>query len=309
MYPLLRLSILRSRKERSYIKFQLKNLKTNKDYVRLVSMKPSYFVVALSNRENLDLCEKYALAGFPNSISGLWAFVDIKENDFISFLYAARLKNLYRVIRKKALEEAEKLPPWKPLKFRSGRTYFFPFRLELEPLRKFEEPLIRTEFAYIAENLLLRGGYAKTHFQADQTTLQSASQIGELYKNGQQKLLLKEEKLFTPLFVIKKEKEKLRPPYIWPFHETILQALLRHYLSDSAKLRKFLSEIGVHEHSSPDFEVLGEKALPQGHVDILIKEAVPIGIAKKILVEVKLGQARLRDLIQLRNYQTEFGAE
>ncbi|RLI24885.1 MAG: hypothetical protein DRO52_04860 [Candidatus Hecatellales archaeon] len=83
MYPLLRLSILRSRKERSYIKFQLKNLKTNKDYVRLVSMKPSYFIVALSNRENLDLCEKYALAGFPNSISGLWAFVDIKENDFI----------------------------------------------------------------------------------------------------------------------------------------------------------------------------------------------------------------------------------
>ena len=49
--------------------------------------------------------------------------------------------------------------------------------------------------------------------------------------------------------------------------------------------------------------------MPQGHVDILIKEAVPIGIAKKILVEVKLGQARLRDLIQLRNYQTEFGAE
>ena len=145
-------------------------------------MKPSYFVVALSNRENLDLCEKYALAGFPNSISGLWAFVDIKENDFISFLYAARLKNLYRVIRKKALEEAEKLPPWKPLKFRSGRTYFFPFRLELEPLRKFEEPLIRTEFAYIAENLLLRGGYAKTHFQADQTTLQRFANRGTLQK-------------------------------------------------------------------------------------------------------------------------------
>jgi hypothetical protein len=139
----------------------------------------AYFLISISNRGNLSLCVKYALTGFTNSINGVWTFSELQKGDFISFLYGAKAFNLYKVKSKIAIKNAEKIPPWKPITFKmSGKTYYFPFRVYLEQLRKFEESLIRTEFAYVAENLLLRGGYRKTHFQADQTTLQNVSQMG-----------------------------------------------------------------------------------------------------------------------------------
>jgi len=49
--------------------------------------------------------------------------------------------------------------------------------------------------------------------------------------------------------------------------------------------------------------------LPEGHVDILIKEAVPIGVAKKIVVELKLGKATRESIAQLKNYMKELGRE
>ncbi len=72
---------------------------------------PSYFLISVSNRENLELCMKYALAGFTNSINGLWTFLDIDVGDYVSFLYGARVRNLYRVVEKVAYRNAEKLPP------------------------------------------------------------------------------------------------------------------------------------------------------------------------------------------------------
>jgi hypothetical protein len=147
----------------------------------LVFRKPSYFFVALSNKANLELCVKYSLAGFPSSTSGMWAYSDIEEGDFVSFVYGARAYNLYKVERKEAIRNAQTLPPWEPIIFKpSGKVYYFPFRLTLAPVRKLEETLVRVEFAYVAENLLLRGGYRKTHFQADQTTLSSVSQMGHI---------------------------------------------------------------------------------------------------------------------------------
>lgn len=132
----------------------------------------AYFLLSISNRINLDLCIKHALAGFTNSINGLWTFSEIQEGDYVSFLYGARVFNLYKVMKKQALKNADKLPPWPSITFRmSGKTYYFPFRLYLKPIRELNEPMVRPEFAYVAENLLLRGGYKKTHFQADQTTL------------------------------------------------------------------------------------------------------------------------------------------
>src|SRR5271155_1559649 len=141
--------------------------------------KPSYFLISVSTRENLNLCIEYGLAGFPSGENGAWTYCEIEEGDLLSFLYGARAHNLYRVIKREALRNAELLPPWKLLTFEeTGKTYSFPFRLQLEAVRTFSEALVRAEFAYVAENLLLRGGYSKTHFQADQTTLQSASQMG-----------------------------------------------------------------------------------------------------------------------------------
>ncbi|MCX7667713.1 MAG: hypothetical protein N2Z84_02130, partial [Atribacterota bacterium] len=95
----------------------------------------AYFLIALSNRKNLDLCLQYSLAGFTDSFSGLWTFTEIQEGDFVSFLYGARVFNLYQVREKKAFKNAENMGPWEKITFQSGKTYSFPFRLFLAPIR------------------------------------------------------------------------------------------------------------------------------------------------------------------------------
>lgn len=268
----------------------------------------AYFLISVSNRINLDLCIKHALAGFTNSISGLWTFLEVQEGDFISFLYGAKVHSLYRVTEKEAIKNADVLPPWPPVTFRmSGRTYYFPFRLHLEPLREFVEPMVRREFAYVAENLLLRGGYRKTHFQADQTTLQEVSQMGNLHRGVIERLVVKDYQPFLPRLTWDRNLEAI--PEVFRFNEFILQALIRQWLSSNTNLQNLLSLLGLIDLEAGDFEVLSEKALPEGHIDLLIKDSFPRGISRKIIVEVKTGNAKLGDLEQLQNYMDEMGEE
>lgn len=267
-----------------------------------------YFLIAVSNRENLGLCLDFGMAGFPGSVNGVWAFCDVEVGDFVSFLYAAHIYNLYRVKGKVAVLRAEEAPPWRPLEFRSGRVYYFPFRLLLEPVRWFRESLVRAEFAYVAENLLLRGGYAKTHFQADQTTLQCASQLGEFVEGYSFKEIdLDRYGVFKPSFTL--DRGRVNMVDVYPLREMILQVLIKKYLSQKDNLARFLELMSISGIQPEDLEVLGEKALPEGHVDILIKERIPIGKAKIIILEVKRGKASLRDLKQLERYRTEIGLE
>lgn len=81
---------------------------------------PSYFLISVSTRENLELCKKYALEGFMDNTSGVWTFSDVRVDDFVSFLYGAKAHNLYKVKEKVALENAEKLPPWESNIFRES---------------------------------------------------------------------------------------------------------------------------------------------------------------------------------------------
>ena len=267
----------------------------------------SYFLISVSNRKNLDLCIKYALAGFTNSINGLWTFLDIKEGDYISFLYGAKAHNLYVVETKEVIKEAENAPPWPSVTFKqSGRTYYFPFRLNLKPVRQFEESLVRIEFNYVAENLLLRGGYRRTHFQADQTTLQAVSQMGAIWNKKIDSLTFPDKKLFVPKFT--RKRNKVSKPATFQFQELILQAIIRQHLSDSTKLGGLL-KICDMDLLPEELEVLGEKAFPEGFVDILIKDAAPTGISRKIIVEVKTGTAQIKDLTQLNTYIDEIGDE
>jgi hypothetical protein len=268
----------------------------------------NYFLVSISNRVNLELCIKYALAGFTNSINGLWTFLEIKEGDYVSFLYGARVFNLYKVIKKEAFKNAEKLPPWPPVTFSmSGKTYYFPFRLNLRPVRKFNEPMVRPEFAYVAENLLLRGGYRKTHFQADMLTFNYASQMGQLYDDVVQKLELNDAEVFLPKLCF--NKKLASPPQIFYFQELILQTLIRDYLSQKSKLKKFFDYIGKLNYKAEDFEILGEKAFSEGHVDILIKDIYPEEQTRKIVVEIKKRETKKEDLFQLKNYMNEIKEE
>lgn len=268
----------------------------------------SYFLLAVSNRVNLDLCIKHALAGFTDSINGLWTYLDILEGDYVSFLYGARVYNLYQVRRKAAYKDAELLSPWPPIRFRpSGKIYYFPFRLELRQVRSLEEPLVRQEFAYVAENLLLRGGYRKTHFQADQTTLQNASEMGVPSFTSAETLNIRGADTFTPHLVLNSDYAK--PPYVFPFRELVLQTLLRRYLCVTANLDEFLASANIYNIDASKLEVLGERAFPEGHVDILVKEATPIGVGRKVVVEVKLGRATSANIQQLRLYMERLGEE
>lgn len=268
--------------------------------------KANYFLVSLSNKENLELCKKYALAGFTNSINGVWTFSEINKGDYLSFLYGARAYNLYQVVKKEAIENAVNVGPWKSITFKiSRKTYYFPFRLWLKPIRKFNEPLVRNEFSYVAENLLLRGGYRKTHFQADQTTLQNVSQMGNLYKERIEKLNLRCS-TFVPKF--SRKRSEVNNPKIFLFQEIILQSLIRQRLNNIKDMEKFLDIIEVNLNPK-ELEILGEKALPEGHIDLLIKESVPIGLSKNIVIEVKLNKATEKDFEQLLFYIKEFGEE
>jgi len=269
----------------------------------------AYFLISVSNKTNLDLCIQHAIAGFTNNVSGLWTFFEIQRGDLISFLYGARVFNLYQVIDKKAFRNAENLPPaWLPITFKtSGKTYYFPFRLFLKPIRKLNESMVRPEFAYVAENLLLRGGYKKTHFHADQTTLHAVSQMGDVYTDIITPLNLLSYETFIPK--VTWNKNMINIPEVFKFHELILQSLIRRYLSDANILQTFFNEIGKKDLNGNDFEVLGEKALPEGHVDILIKDARPVGMSRKIIVEVKINNATVNDVKQLNNYVNEIGNE
>ncbi len=263
-----------------------------------------YFLISLSNRENLELCIEYGLAGFTNSINGLWTFFDINVGDYVSFLYGARVRNLYKVVGKVAYKNAEGLPPWPPITFRSKRTYYFPFRLFLKQEREFNEPMVKPEFSYVAENLLLRGGYRETHFQADTVTFYNVSEMGTVF-DGETKHLELNAKTFEPKIVFRRENQKI--PEKFYFRELILQSLVRRKIQYSI-LKDALEFFGL-DNAPEEFEVLGEKALPEGYVDIFIKLRHPKGTNKYLPVEVKTGKAQRKDLDQLRRYINEFSNE
>jgi len=241
---------------------------------------------------------------------GAWAFCDIQQEDRVSFLYGARVYNLY-VVKEKYLEYDERAPPpWKPLEFGSGkrrRRYFYPFRLRLKLLRTFNESLMRAEFSYVAENLLLRGGYRKTHFQADRTDLGYASKLGIAVNDENMQYSAHNNRQFELYFTL--NRSKVNPPKVFPLQEQILHAALRHYLSDERNLEYLLKELSINLSQKTQWEVLGEKALPEGYVDILIKEAIPIGLSRKIIIEVKKNKAVKKDFEQLKAYKEEFGGE
>ena len=84
-----------------------KGFEENKEgCIKLVS-KPAYFLIAVSIKENLDLCIRHAMVGFTNSVNGVWSYEDINTGDFVSFLYGAKISNLYSVKDKFVVRNVE----------------------------------------------------------------------------------------------------------------------------------------------------------------------------------------------------------
>jgi len=260
---------------------------------------PSYFFIAVSTEENLRTCRDYGLAGLPSSRNGAWTFADVEVGDYVSFVYGAKAYDLYRVGAKRAILNAENAPPWPPLDLRRGGTYHFPFRLELAPERELAESLVRSEFRYIAENLLLRGGYSRSHFQADLTTLQQVSQMGSVMEHHK-----KEPDWDTEVGTARwvRRRGNFDPPEVNKFIEEILHVVLRRRLSRPDGLEEFVELTEFTELLERDMEILGERALPEGHLDLVLKDAKPVGDSVQLPIEVKLNRCDESDLAQLRGY-------
>src|SRR5262249_45428907 len=88
-----------------------------------------------------------------------------------------------------------------------------------------------------------------------------------------------------------------------------LQSAIRRHLTSESNLQGMLNELGFPDVSAMELEVLSEKALPQGHIDILLKRRVPLGSDMKIPIEVKTKKAQPKDLTQLCGYMTELRGE
>jgi len=112
---------------------------------------------------------------------------------------------------------------------------------------------------------------------------------------------------FVPSFSY--DLSQVDPPFINRLSEVVLQSAIRHRFRSFNDLGDVLARAGLDPAQQDRFEVLGEKALPQGHVDILIKDRVPIASARKVVVEVKLSAAARKDVDQLRDYVDELGSE
>ena len=146
-------------------------------------IKSKYFVIILSNEENLNKCLDNNIAGFPETDNGAWAYLDINEGDYLSFYYNGRIFNLYKVKKKfisgifnkkRAIGSEEKDPAilpngdkWSAIKTKKGNIYF-PYRLDLDLIKEsnFATSLIfKNGFERLGINLIPRVSFKKSHFQ------------------------------------------------------------------------------------------------------------------------------------------------
>ena len=112
---------------------------------------------------------------------------------------------------------------------------------------------------------------------------------------------------FTPHFT--RNKELVNTPEVSRFKEPILQSAIRKHLMSETNLQLLLSRLSFEGVRAGELEILGEKALPEGHIDLLLKQRVPLGSGLKIPIEVKTKTAQAKDLDQLRAYMGELRGE
>jgi len=125
--------------------------------------------------------------------------------------------------------------------------------------------------------------------------------MGDLWSSETEleQLELPNHLIFIPTFTNQPKEKDI--PTISAFREDILQAVLRQHLLESKNLSKFLQLLDLKTLEVEALEVLSEKAISEGHVDLMIKEANPVGMSKKIIVEVKLRNAKTQTLTNLKN--------
>ncbi len=170
------------------------------DDLNCIEAKPQYFIVILSNKDNLDKCIKCKVAGFPETKSGMWAYLDINKGDYVSFYYNGKIINLYKIIdkfipkayaigaigadeeQKSTKEESRKeikgkdsqydpvplgdcVEKWNAIKGKNYLIIRFPYRFNLELVASGEKVIFDKTVQRFGLNLIPRGGLQKSHVQ------------------------------------------------------------------------------------------------------------------------------------------------
>jgi hypothetical protein len=131
--------------------------------------------------------------------------------------------------------------------------------------------------------------------------------MGQLSTGSCETLDLNGAGAFTPLLT--NDKTKVHAPETFIFRELFLQAMLRTYLRSHENVGTLLADTGLARTDADALEVLSEKAFPEGHIDLLVKEATPMGISRKVVIEVKRRAGVKAEVQQLARYRATLGAE
>ncbi|MBB6062666.1 hypothetical protein HNP65_001104 [Thermosipho japonicus] len=248
-------------------------------------LKSKFFIVILSNEENLKKCIENNIAGFPETDNGIWAYLDINEGDYVSFYYNGRIFNLYKV-EKKLIPEYykksnnsignERYDPvplnngdkWRAISTKKGNIYF-PYRLSLKLLEKTDfltSLVFKSGFERFGINLIPRVSLKKSHFQLSLSDINKIFGIKNLGVNLSSFTL----KDFVEVFSKNKDinKEKFSVENIVD-KEIFLQTLIKRILEASIYKYKevIFDKISFDKDS---FEFFSEQTVYGGEADIVI---------------------------------------
>jgi len=111
---------------------------------------------------------------------------------------------------------------------------------------------------------------------------------------------------FQPLFA---RTVKGQPPRVFRLREILIQSLARQKLKDPAIQAALYAGSPSQNGSHPTLEVLGEKGIPEGLIDILLKDPHPTDQLREWILEVKVHRPARADVAQLVHYVEVLGPD
>jgi len=288
---------------------KIQNNDTRNNNRNCVEVKPQYFVVILSKKSNLDKCIKCKIAGFPETRSGMWAYLDINKGDYVSFYYNGKIINLYKVTDRfipKSYQIVGNNPKNKQVRFKKcGKgarnvgsntgclhdqvpldgcadkwdaiitkkgAIYFPYRFNLELVASGEKMIFDEAVQRFGLNLIPRGGLQKSHVQLP---LSVASNIFECKVHPY--MTVKRCLSFDDFITLFKRWDRIyRKSANLIKDEFFLQVLIKRILA-------FFPELCFKVGNKQEVEILSEQAVEGGEVDLVIR----YNGKDKVFIEVK----------------------
>lgn len=247
-------------------------------------IKSKYFIVILSNEENLNKCLDNNIAGFPETDNGAWAYLDINEGDYLSFYYNGRIFNLYKVKEKFIPEKFKKerakgseyedpvaLPNgdrWSAIKTKKDNIYF-PYRFSLQLIEESDYAtslIFKQGFERLGINLVPRVSFKKSHFQLSIKDIMKSFNSTKTVSKGKYFFIDDFQEVFY-------RKDQVTPSKLQEIttKEIFLQTLLKRILEASIKKYKsFINLNSINELEFNELEFFSEQTVYGGEADLVI---------------------------------------